>query len=105
MHALFEDAGKFLTGRVLSEADVSDAIELRGTLEGLAARMAAERGVDEALLARAARCLDAIDRVLDAQNWGDEAFSAYVALNSEFHDILLELSGSSFMRVVRAQPV
>ena len=81
--------------RVLSEDDVSDAIELRGTLEGLAARMAAERGVSEALLTRAARCLDAIDRVLSVQNWGDEAFSGYVALNSEFHDILLEMSGSA----------
>ena len=84
--------------RVLSEADVSDAIELRGTLEGLAARMAAERGVEQALLTRASRCLDAIDRVLDAQKWGDEAFSKYVALNSEFHDVLLEMSGSSFMQ-------
>ena len=84
--------------RVLSEDDVSDAIELRGTLEGLAARMAAERGVTEALLTKALRCLDAIDRVLSAQNWGDEAFSGYVALNSEFHDILLEMSGSSFMQ-------
>jgi GntR family transcriptional regulator of vanillate catabolism len=84
--------------RVFSEADVSDAIELRGTLEGLAARLAAERGVDAQLLARAARCLDAIDRVLDAAGWGDEAFSRYVALNSEFHDVLLEMSGSAFMQ-------
>lgn len=84
--------------RVLSEADVSDAIELRGTLEGLAARMAAERGAEAPLLARAERCLDAIDRVLDAAGWGDEAFSRYVALNSEFHDILLDMSGSSFMQ-------
>ena len=84
--------------RVFSEADVSDAIELRGTLEGLAARMSAERGVDEWLMSKALRCLDAIDRVLDAAGWGDEAFSRYVALNSEFHDVLLEMSGSSFMQ-------
>lgn len=84
--------------RVFSEADVSDAIELRGTLEGLAARMAAERGVDEWLMSKALRCLDAIDRVLDATGWGDEAFSRYVALNSEFHDVLLEMSGSTFMQ-------
>ncbi|WP_027015097.1 GntR family transcriptional regulator [Comamonas composti] len=84
--------------RVFSEADVSDAIELRGTLEGLAARMAAERGVDERLMAQALRCLDAIDRVLDAPGWGDQAFSRYVALNSEFHDQLLAMSGSAFMQ-------
>lgn len=84
--------------RVFSEADVSDAIELRGTLEGLAARMAAERGVDAALLGKAHRCLDEIDRVLDAPGWGDEAFSRYVALNSEFHDLLIDMSGSGFMQ-------
>lgn len=84
--------------RVFSEADVSDAIELRGTLEGLAARLAAERGVSSLLLERAGRCLEAIDRVLDRADWGDEAFSRYVALNSEFHDVLLEMSGSSFMQ-------
>ena len=31
--------------RTFSETDVADAIELRGTMEGLAARLAAERGV------------------------------------------------------------
>ena len=28
MHALFEDAGKFLAGRILSEADASSQIKL-----------------------------------------------------------------------------
>ena len=28
MHALFEDAGKFLAGRILSEADASSQVEL-----------------------------------------------------------------------------
>ena len=92
--------------RLFSEADVADAIELRGTLEGLAARWAAERGVAEPLLAQAGRCLDAIDRVLETPDWGDEAFSRYVALNSEFHDLLRSMAGSSVMqreleRVVR----
>ena len=38
--------------RTFSERDVADAIELRGTLEGLAARLAAERGVSSVLLQR-----------------------------------------------------
>ena len=37
-------SGGFMV-REFSEADIRDAIELRGTLEGLAARLAAERGV------------------------------------------------------------
>ena len=34
-----------------SEADIRDAIEVRGTLEGLAARLAAERGVTSMMMA------------------------------------------------------
>ena len=82
-----------LTGWVANNWDGSVTLEVDGDRVGVSA-------VEETntLLVRATRCLDAIDRVLDAQNWGDEAFSAYVALNSEFHDILLEMSGSSFMQ-------
>ena len=37
--------------RAFTEADVFDAIEIRGTLEGLAVRFAAERGVSAAQIA------------------------------------------------------
>ncbi len=37
-------SGGFMV-KAFSERDISDSIELRGTLEGLAARFAAERGV------------------------------------------------------------
>ena len=50
--------------RAFSEADIRDAIEVRGTLEGLAARLAAERGVSAALLAETQECLAAIDDIL-----------------------------------------
>src|SRR5687768_772349 len=50
--------------RIFSERDVSDAIELRGTVEGLAARLAAERGAPEAVLDEARACLDEVDEVL-----------------------------------------
>ncbi|MBC8058374.1 MAG: GntR family transcriptional regulator, partial [Rhizobiales bacterium] len=36
-----------------AESDIVDAIELRGTLEGLAARMAAERGIGSVLRSEA----------------------------------------------------
>src|SRR5437764_14552893 len=43
--------------RTFTERDAADAIELRGTVEGLAARLAAERGVAENVLAQAHECL------------------------------------------------
>ncbi|MDZ4097056.1 MAG: GntR family transcriptional regulator [Paracoccaceae bacterium] len=80
--------------RGFSYADVVDAIELRGTLEGLAARLAAERGAD------VGQMLDVVaelDKVLDA---GPEAmeFPAYADLNDRFHAQLAALSGSQVVR-------
>jgi GntR family transcriptional regulator of vanillate catabolism len=77
-----------------SERDVADAIELRGTLEGLLARLAAERGAPAVVLADARQCLGRIDALLTAPRLDDEAFSGYVALNSRFHALLCELADS-----------
>ena len=83
--------------RTFSERDVSEAIELRGTIEGLAARLAAERGVAPVVMSEARECLKLIDEVLGRQSFGDEEFSAYVRLNGQFHVLLGELSGSPFL--------
>ncbi len=81
--------------RTFSEADVSDAIELRGTVEGLAARLAAERGVPAAALAEARGCLAQIDAVLSRPALDDEAFLRYVTLNQAFHNLLSDMAGSA----------
>lgn len=81
--------------RTFSERDVSDAIELRGTVEGLAARLAAERGVAPVVLAEAKECLGRIDAVLARPALDDEAFSHYVELNGRFHRLLSEMAGSA----------
>jgi GntR family transcriptional regulator, vanillate catabolism transcriptional regulator len=80
--------------RTFSERDVADAIELRGTMEGLAARLAAERGVASFVLAEAHACLDEIDRLLARPALDDEAFTGYVGLNQRFHALLAEMAGS-----------
>ena len=81
--------------RTFSERDVSDAIELRGTIEGLSARMAAERGVAPVVLGEAREALSQIDELLREAALNDEAFSRYVVLNRKFHTLLGELSGSA----------
>ncbi|WP_427912749.1 GntR family transcriptional regulator [Ramlibacter sp. MMS24-I3-19] len=92
--------------RTFSERDVSDAIELRGTLEGLLARLAAERGPTAAQLAEARDCLAGIDAVLAQPSLDDEAFLRYVRLNERFHVLMAEMAGSPVLareleRVVR----
>lgn len=80
--------------RTFSERDVADAIELRGTLEGLAARTAAERGAAAELLEAASAGLDRIDVVLRQPALDDADFLTYVRLNRAFHSLLGEMAGS-----------
>ncbi len=80
--------------QTFSERDIADAIELRGTLEGLLARLAAERGVSAAVLAEAHDCLQQLDTVLAAPALDDEGFSAYVLLNSRFHALIWAMAES-----------
>ena len=81
--------------RTFSERDVSDAIEMRGTVEGLAARLAAERGVAAVVLAEARECLDRVDALLKQPALDDEGFLQYVTFNRQFHNLLSEMAGSS----------
>lgn len=78
-----------------SMQDILDSIELRGVLEGTAARLAAERGGDPAGLSACHDILDRIDAALDAPGGMD--FAAYVTLNARFHDTVSRLAGSSIV--------
>lgn len=83
--------------RTFSFADVVDAIELRGVLEGTAARLAAERGVAPDALA----CIRGIVAGLDecfGEAPGDVDFEAYAERNAEFHHELAALAGSDIVR-------
>lgn len=75
-----------------SKEDIADAIEVRGVIEGTAARLAAERGVSDALVAEARAALDLIDSGLDAEGGPD--FDQYVKGNAAFHQVLARFPDS-----------
>jgi len=78
--------------REFTRADIFDAIELRGVLEGTAARFAAERGVGRREL-RALRALN--DEIAELVKQADyESFERYVGLNDRFHAGLAALARS-----------
>ena len=87
-------SGGFMV-KAFSERDILDSIELRGTLEGLAARFAAERGASVRSLAPLKECLADLDQLVRQDPISVETFSAYVTLNARFHALLAELSGSA----------
>ena len=77
-----------------SETDVYDTIELRGTLEGLAARLAAERCASPACLMQLRTHLDTLDAALAADGEA-KLIAAYVEHNAAFHAVLCELCASA----------
>jgi GntR family transcriptional regulator of vanillate catabolism len=75
-----------------TKEDIADAIELRGVIEGTAARLAAERGVPAALLEQAAETLDLIDIALKGAETLN--FDLYVQQNALFHRLLAQFPSS-----------
>ncbi len=80
--------------RSLTRADVVDGIELRGTIEGLACRLAAERGVPEMRLTACDAILAKIDGALGPGSEHTD-FESYMQLNARFHQALGGLSDSA----------
>jgi len=75
--------------RAFTMAEIVEALELRGLLEGAAARQAAERGVTKATLRALRECLEEGDEML-AKRFLDESDEAlYAELNSRFHALMI----------------
>ncbi len=82
---------------VFREQDAFDAIELRGTVEGLAARMAAEARPCETDLAALRDCLDTLDEVVRRKQPGIDDFHDYLLANERFHAIVARLADSEVL--------
>lgn len=77
------------TVRTFALDAIVDAYEIRASLEGLAARFAAERGLSQAERAVVERSLDAGDRLLQRGVFEAGDLSIYRAINGDFHDTIL----------------
>jgi GntR family transcriptional regulator of vanillate catabolism len=79
--------------RGFSEDDVVAAIEIRATLEGLAARFAAERRLSSAQLEPLRGCVAAIGKLVErARVAAGDGAAAYVSLNDQFHGLISDLA-------------
>jgi GntR family transcriptional regulator of vanillate catabolism len=75
-------------------ADIWDAIEMRGVLEGTAARLAAERLADSAEL----RLIRGYQQEMDViAHHTMDTFARYMDLNESFHNELIALSKSAML--------
>jgi GntR family transcriptional regulator of vanillate catabolism len=93
---LLEKAGKrgFVVRR-FSEADVRTAIEVRGMLEGLAARHLAERGMDAAVREALALSLSEGDALLAKGHLVEADIARWSRLNQRFHQALVHAHESA----------
>jgi GntR family transcriptional regulator of vanillate catabolism len=80
--------------RAFTEADVLCAVEVRGVLEGLAARRLAESGLPAPLLARLEQCLAQGDEVLASGRLTSSDIDRWSALNQRFHNTIVGAGGS-----------
>jgi GntR family transcriptional regulator, vanillate catabolism transcriptional regulator len=81
--------------REFTLADIWDAIETRGILEGAAARLAAEQLNNPAQL----EPLRKINRTMEDLSTPDfESFTQYLDLNEAFHVAILDLANNKFLR-------
>jgi GntR family transcriptional regulator, vanillate catabolism transcriptional regulator len=83
--------------KTFTEQDAFEAIEIRGALEGLAARLAAERGVDPVHLEALDQILAQIDPLIAKTKLSSEHFALYVRLNEAFHAKLAEACGGKVL--------
>jgi GntR family transcriptional regulator, vanillate catabolism transcriptional regulator len=87
------DTGKFLV-RQFTAQEVTDAIAVRGHLEGMAARLVAEHGVSRQLQGDLQACLDEGDRLLGKSPLDIASYAAYAAMNDRFHALILAACGN-----------
>jgi GntR family transcriptional regulator of vanillate catabolism len=81
-----------------STEDIYDAIELRGLLEGAAARLASERLKHVSELAPLEAISHEILALVRRSKLTMETFNLYIELNARFHAGLLDLSRSRMLR-------
>jgi GntR family transcriptional regulator, vanillate catabolism transcriptional regulator len=83
--------------RSFTVSDIWDAIEMRGVLEGTAARLAAERLTHEDELTGIRRCMSEMDAYLGPAS-NIDSFARYLDLNDAFHASVVDLAKSPMLR-------
>ena len=81
--------------RPIGEREIRDAIEVRGALEGVAARLLAEAGLDEEVGAILAQCLQRGDAIFKNGRITENDVETFHDLNVTFHGAILEACGNA----------
>ena len=84
--------------RQYTPQDIFDVIELRGVLEGTAARLASERLQSADEMAAMYQSIEETESLLERRPPAVEFMAAYIPLNEAFHEQLIALAKSPILR-------
>jgi GntR family transcriptional regulator, vanillate catabolism transcriptional regulator len=90
------------TVRGYTPAEALDAIEIRGVIEGTAARLASERLTDNSELDSLRMLSDQMDRL---ERLTLDSFAHYMDLNEAFHSTIIDLAKSAILKRAFQQAV
>jgi GntR family transcriptional regulator of vanillate catabolism len=80
--------------RRFTPKEILDAIDVRGHLEGMAARLLAEHGAPRPLLLSLRECVSDGDKLFTKENQ-DLDYAAYTAMNDRFHELIVQGCGNA----------
>ena len=83
------------TVRTITLSDVLSAFDVRGTLEGLACRLVAERGLDADAEAILQSCIAEGDEMIAAGVYDDVFAAKWAAMNELFHVTIMQAADST----------
>jgi GntR family transcriptional regulator, vanillate catabolism transcriptional regulator len=80
--------------RAFTPQEIMDAIDVRGVLEGLAARMLAEQGPPRRLIQSLYECLREGDEIFAKRHLIESDEARYGEMNKQFHALIVQGAGS-----------
>jgi GntR family transcriptional regulator of vanillate catabolism len=83
--------------RAFTVREVLDAIDVRGMLEGMAARLVAERGAARGLVRALRACLAEGDAVFEGGALSSDGESRYAEMNGRFHALIVDAAASKVL--------
>lgn len=81
--------------RQMTPNDLAGAVEVRGVLEGLAARQAAERGLSSETQEILLQCLAQGDALFEKGYVSEDDLAEYHDINKRFHQAIVDASGNA----------
>ena len=85
--------------RKITQKDFLGALDVRGVLEGLAARQAAEKGMDDAVFETLYNSLNELDEIFEQSIFGINEVTLYHKINVQFHEAILEASDNPAIKL------